>query len=60
MVKNPPANARDARDTGSIPGSRRSPGVKPGRLQPMGREESDPIEQLKTTRLRQYDRGIYF
>ena len=26
MVKNAPANAGDARDTGSIPGSRRSPG----------------------------------
>ena len=26
MVKNLPANAGDARDTGSIPGSRRSPG----------------------------------
>ena len=26
MVKNPPANARDIRDTGSIPGSGRSPG----------------------------------
>ena len=26
MVKNPPANAGDARDVGSIPGSERSPG----------------------------------
>ena len=26
MVKKPPANARDARDAGSIPGSERSPG----------------------------------
>ena len=26
MVKNPPANAGDTRDAGSIPGSRRSPG----------------------------------
>ena len=26
MVKNPPANAGDTRDVGSIPGSRRSPG----------------------------------
>ena len=26
MVKNPPANAEDARDGGSIPGSGRSPG----------------------------------
>ena len=26
MVKNPPANAEDVRDAGSIPGSKRSPG----------------------------------
>ena len=26
MAKNPPANARDIRDAGSIPGSGRSPG----------------------------------
>ena len=26
MVKNPPANAGDARDAGSVPGSGRSPG----------------------------------
>ena len=26
VVKNPPANAEDARDAGSIPGSGRSPG----------------------------------
>ena len=26
MVKNPPANAGDSRDSGSIPGSGRSPG----------------------------------
>ena len=26
VVKNPPTNARDARDAGSIPGSERSPG----------------------------------
>ena len=26
MVKNPPANAGDLRDTGSVPGSGRSPG----------------------------------
>ena len=30
--KNPPANARDIRDTISIPGSRRSPGGKHGNL----------------------------
>ena len=28
VVKNPPANTRDARDMGSIPGSQRSPGVE--------------------------------
>ena len=31
-VKNPPASAADTRDTGSIPGSRRSPGVGNGNL----------------------------
>ena len=30
MVKNPPGSAGDARDAGSIPGSRRSPGVGSG------------------------------
>ena len=30
MVKNPPANTRDARDVGSIPGSGRSPGGENG------------------------------
>ena len=30
MVKNPPANARDIRDVGSIPGSGRSPGGEHG------------------------------
>ena len=30
MVKNPPANAEDARDAGSIPGSGRSPGEGDG------------------------------
>ena len=32
VVKNPPANAGDARDAGSIPGSERSPGVGNGNL----------------------------
>ena len=32
MVKNPPANAGDIRDAGSIPGSRRSPGGGNGNL----------------------------
>ena len=30
VIKNPPANAGDTRDTGSIPGSERSPGVGNG------------------------------
>ena len=30
MVKNPPANAGDIRDMGSIPGSEKSPGVGNG------------------------------
>ena len=30
VVKNLPANARDVRDTGSIPGSERSPGREHG------------------------------
>ena len=32
LVKNPPANAGDIRDAGSIPGSGRSPGVGNGNL----------------------------
>ena len=32
MVKNPPANAKDARDSGSIPGSGKSPGGGNGNL----------------------------
>ena len=32
MVKNPPGNAGDARDSGLIPGSGRSPGVGNGNL----------------------------
>ena len=55
MVKNPPANAGDARDVGSIPGSGRSPGEGNGSpLQysclensmdrPWGRKESDTTE----------------
>ena len=32
MVKNPPANARDARNEGSVPGLGRSPGVGNGNL----------------------------
>ena len=32
VVNNPPANAEDARDVGSIPGSGRSPGEGNGNL----------------------------
>ena len=32
MVENPPANTGDARDTGMIPGSERSPGEGNGKL----------------------------
>ena len=32
MVKNPSAKAGDARDAGSVPGSRRSPGGENGNL----------------------------
>ena len=32
MVKNPPANAGDARDAGLIPGLGRSPGIGNGNL----------------------------
>ena len=32
MVKNPPVNARDVKDAGSIPGSGRSPGEGNGNL----------------------------
>ena len=60
MVKNPPANAGDKRDTGSIPGSGRSPGVGNGNpLQysclenPMteepGRVQSKGCKELKAT-----------
>ena len=32
VVKNPPANARNTRDNGSIPGLERSPGLRNGNL----------------------------
>ena len=35
MVKNPLANAEDARDVGSIPGSGKSPGVGNGNPLPL-------------------------
>ena len=33
VIKNPPANAGDARDADSIPGSERSPGVGNGTME---------------------------
>ena len=54
VVKNPPANARDVRDAGSIPGSGRSPGggheshgqrsLAGYSLATRGRKESDMTE----------------
>ena len=58
MVKNLPANVRDARDVGLITGSGRSPGVGNGNplhypsleslvgYSPWGHKESDMTEQL--------------
>ena len=60
MVKNPPANAGDTGDAGSIPGSGRSPGVgngtplqysclEPDRLQSRGgRKKLDMTEHAHT------------
>ena len=44
MVKNPPANAEDTRDAGSIPGSRRSPGEEHGNPLQYSRLEN-PMDQ---------------
>ena len=51
MIKNPPANAGDLRDMGSIPGSGRSPGEghrnplqNSGSYSPYGRKELDMTE----------------
>ena len=41
MVKNPPVNARDLRDAGSIPGSGRSPGEGNGNLLQLLQPTSD-------------------
>ena len=60
MVKNLPANAGDARDLGSIPGLRRSPGCRKWQptpvflsgklhgLTPCGCKESDTTEHTHT------------
>ena len=47
VVKNPPANARDVRDSGSIPGLGRSPGHGQRSLaaySPLGPKELDITE----------------
>ena len=48
MVKNLPANVRDIRDVGSLPGSERSPGEGHGKslvsYSPWGRTESNATE----------------
>ena len=44
VVKNPPANAGDIRDAGSIPGSKRSPRGGNGKATPV----SLPGESLRT------------
>ena len=45
VVKNPPADARDLRDAGLIPGSGESPGGGHGNpLQSMGSKELDTTE----------------
>ena len=59
VVNNLPANARDARDTGLIPGSRRSPGV--GNSNPLQycclgnpwAEEPGRLQSMKVQRVRQ-------
>ena len=45
MVKNPPANAGDTRDMGSIPGSGRSPGVRNGNPLQYSYPENSWIEE---------------
>ena len=73
MVKNPPPNAGDVRDTGSIPRLGRSPGEGNGNpLQysclenPMvgyssrGHKESDTTEQLSTHAWRKKGKVILF
>ena len=61
MVKNPPANAGDIRDTGSIPGSGRTPGEGHVTHSSIlvwtipclwGHKESDLTEKLSTTKVK--------
>ena len=67
MVKNPPDNAGDIRDVGSIPGLGRSPGGRHGNpllenphaerslvgYSPWGQKEPDTTEQLSTAQHRE-------
>ena len=58
VVKNPPANAEDVRDAGSIPGSRRSPGGGQGNpfqyssLEKTGTEKSGRLQSMWSQRVR--------
>ena len=47
VVKNPPANAGDARDVGSIPGSGRSPGVGNGNSLQYKKKKNEDMGQNK-------------
>ena len=58
VVKNPPANARDMRDTGSIPGSGRSPGGGHGNplqysclVNPRQEEEPGGLQSMRSHRV---------
>ena len=53
MVENSPANAGDTRDTGSVPGSRRSPGEGNGN-QISWTEELDGLQFMRSQRVRHY------
>ena len=47
MVKNPLANAEDARDVGSIPGSGKSPGVGNGNSLQYKKKKNEEMGQNK-------------
>ena len=61
VVKNPPANTGDVRDTGSIPGLRRSPGGGHGNPTPVilawrspWTEEPGELQSKGSQRIRQH------
>ena len=75
MIKNPPTNARDLRDAGSIPGSRRSSGWQPipvffpgeshgqrnlAGYRLQGRKESDMTEGTKHAHIDLYSNHYKF